>query len=147
MADYYELLGVSSSASVEEIRSAYRKRAGVFHPDRNPGDIEVAKKFCEISRAYDILSDQDQRRKYDVSSGRGKSTSLLDSLAADLESALAVFGQVASFFQAPEPKKRSECVTCKGTGQAVSEFGPFVITHSCSDCEVENHSPVNGDRQ
>jgi len=147
MADYYELLGVSPSASVEEIRAAYRKSAGPFHPDRNPGDVEAAKKFCEISRAYDVLSDQDQRRKYDASSRRGRSESLLDSLAADLESALAVFGQVASFFQVPEPKKQSECATCKGTGTTVSEFGPFVITHSCSDCEAENPSPVNGERQ
>lgn len=147
MADYYDLLGVSSSASIEEIRAAYRKSAGAFHPDRNPGDTEAAKKFCAISRAYDVLSDQEQRRKYDASAGRGKSASLFDALASDLESAITVFSQVATFFQVPEPKKQSECATCNGTGQTVSEFGPFVITHSCSDCEVENPSPVNGDRK
>lgn len=145
MADYYELLGIPPTASVEEIRAAYRKRAVVFHPDKHPGDAEVAKKFCEISRAYDVLADPDQRRKYDASSGRGGSRSLLDSLSEDLESALAIFGQVASLFEVPEPKKQSECTTCNSTGQTVSEFGPFVITHSCPDCEVENHSPVNED--
>lgn len=146
MADYYDLLGVSSTASVEEIRAAYRKCASAFHPDRHPGDDETAKKFCAISHAYGVISDSEKRRSYDASSGKGKSRSLFDSLSDDLESALAIFGKVASFFEVDEPKKRSECTTCKGTGETALEIGPLVIRGSCPDCEVENTSPVNGDR-
>lgn len=144
MADYYELLGVPPAASVEEIRAAYRKRAGALHPDRHPGDAEVSKKFCEISKAYEIISDPERRLAYDASS-KGKPKSLIDSLSEDIESALEIFGKVASFFEVQEPKKRSECSTCNSTGEIVSEFGPFVITHSCPDCELENISPVNRD--
>lgn len=135
MADYYELLGVSRAASVEEIRAAYRKRASEYHPDRHPGDAEVAKKFCEFSQAYEVLTDPARRQAYDRS-GTPKPKSLLDSLADDLESALSIFAQVASFFEVPEPKNRSECTTCKGTGEAVIELGPLTFTQSCPDCEV-----------
>ncbi len=65
-ADYYQLLGVSRSATTEEIRKAYRNLALKFHPDRNPGDKEAEKKFKEISQAYDVLSDSEKRKKYDV---------------------------------------------------------------------------------
>jgi len=145
MADYYKLLGVSPSASVEEIRAAYRKCAGEFHPDRHPGDAEVAKKFCEISRAYETISDPEKRRAYDAF-GKGRSKNLLESLSEDLESALTIFGQVASLFEVPEPKKRSECTICNGTGETTLEIGPIVIRGSCSSCEVESSSSVNGDR-
>lgn len=146
MADYYELLGVSRTASIEEIRAAYRKRARESHPDMHPGDAEVARKFCEISRAYEVLANSDQRRSYDGSGSTPKRKGLFESLADDLESALTVFSQVASFFEVPEPKKRSECTTCGGTGETVLELGPLTLTQSCPDCEAEKPSPVNGDR-
>jgi len=146
MADYYELLGVSRTASIEEIRAAYRKRASESHPDRHPGDAEVAKKFCAFSQAYETLTDQDRRRTYDKSGPSEHPKSLFDSLAEDLESALALFGQVASFFEIPEPKKRRECTTCGGTGETTIELGPLTFTQSCPDCEAEKPSPVNGDR-
>lgn len=147
MADYYELLEVSSTASVEEIRAAYRKRAGIFHPDRNPGNIEIAEKFCEISHAYDILSDQDRRRVYDAARRGGKVESLIDSLVGDLESALAIFSQVSSFFEVPPMKKRSECKTCGGSGEAPFDLlGLITISRSCPDCEEERSSSTAGDR-
>jgi molecular chaperone DnaJ len=65
MADYYEILGVSKSATQEEIKKAYRKKALEFHPDRNPGDAEAEKKFKEISEAYEILCDEKKRALYD----------------------------------------------------------------------------------
>ena len=63
--DYYEVLGVSKTASDSEIKSAYRKLAKKDHPDMNPGDKEAEAKFKEASEAYAILSDADKRRQYD----------------------------------------------------------------------------------
>jgi len=63
--DFYEILGVSRSASADEIKKAYRKVAMQYHPDRNPGDKEAEEKFKEAAEAYEILSDADKRAKYD----------------------------------------------------------------------------------
>ena len=63
--DFYEILGVSKSASADEIKKAYRKVAMQFHPDRNPGDKSAEEKFKEAAEAYEILSDADKKAKYD----------------------------------------------------------------------------------
>lgn len=63
--DFYEILGVSKSATADEIKKAYRKVAMQYHPDRNPGDKEAEEKFKEAAEAYEILSDADKRAKYD----------------------------------------------------------------------------------
>jgi curved DNA-binding protein len=63
--DYYAILGVSKTASGEEIKKAFRKLAVKYHPDRNPGDKQAEERFKEISEAYEILSDADKRQKYD----------------------------------------------------------------------------------
>ena len=63
--DYYEVLGVEKSASAEEIKKAYRKSAMKYHPDRNPGDQEAEEKFKEIGEAYEVLSDDQKRSRYD----------------------------------------------------------------------------------
>ena len=63
--DYYEVLGVSKSASDDEIKRAYRGLAKKYHPDKNPGDKEAEAKFKEANEAYDVLSDKDKRQKYD----------------------------------------------------------------------------------
>lgn len=63
--DFYESLGVAKSASADQIKSAYRKLARQYHPDRNPGDKEAAAKFKEVQDAYDVLSDKDKKAKYD----------------------------------------------------------------------------------
>lgn len=63
--DYYEILGVTKGASAEEIKKAYRKVALQFHPDRNQGDKAAEEKFKEAAEAYEILSDQQKKAKYD----------------------------------------------------------------------------------
>lgn len=63
--DFYEILGVSKTASAEEIKKAYRKVAMQFHPDRNPGNKEAEEKFKEAAEAYEILSDADKKSQYD----------------------------------------------------------------------------------
>ena len=63
--DYYTTLGVSKTASEKEIKQAYRKLARKHHPDVNPGDKSAEAKFKEINEAYEVLGDQEKRRKYD----------------------------------------------------------------------------------
>src|SRR4029079_1786132 len=75
--DYYEVLGVSQTASDQEIKSAYRRLAVKYHPDKNPNDASAEEKFKEAAEAYSVLQDAEQRRRYDrfghagVSSGAG----------------------------------------------------------------------------
>ena len=75
--DYYEILGISKSASADEIKKSYRKVAMQHHPDRNPGDKSAEEKFKEAAEAYEVLSNADKRAQYDryghaaVNNGRG----------------------------------------------------------------------------
>ncbi|MCA0446952.1 MAG: molecular chaperone DnaJ [Bacteroidetes bacterium] len=63
--DYYEVLGITKTASQDELKKSYRKLAMQFHPDRNPGNKEAEDKFKEAAEAYEVLSDPDKRAKYD----------------------------------------------------------------------------------
>jgi molecular chaperone DnaJ len=63
--DYYEILGIQKSASIDDVKKSYRKLAMQYHPDRNPGNKEAEEKFKEATEAYEVLSDQDKRSRYD----------------------------------------------------------------------------------
>ncbi|MDO8752935.1 MAG: J domain-containing protein [Anaerolineales bacterium] len=63
--DYYKIIGVSRKASADDIRKAYRKLAMQYHPDKNPGDKKAEDKFKEINEAYQVLSDEQKRARYD----------------------------------------------------------------------------------
>jgi len=64
--DYYAILGVEKTATAEEIKSAYRKLAKQYHPDRNKGDKKAEEKFKDIGEAYDVLGGPEKRKKYDA---------------------------------------------------------------------------------
>lgn len=64
--DYYSILGVSKQAKEDEIKKAFRKLAVKYHPDKNPGNKESEEKFKELNEAYEVLSDPEKRKKYDV---------------------------------------------------------------------------------
>lgn len=69
--DYYNILGLSKSASADEIKKAYRKLAMKYHPDRNKGDKNAESRFKEISEAYAVLSDPEKRKQYDMFGSEG----------------------------------------------------------------------------
>lgn len=69
--DYYELLRVARDASVREIRQAFKKLALIMHPDKNPGDASAHEKFLKVNRAYEVLKDEDLRKKYDKYGEKG----------------------------------------------------------------------------
>ena len=70
MRDLYEILGVPKNASQDDIKKAYRKLARKHHPDKNPGDAEAEERFKEVQGAYDVLSDTEKRKAYDVNGFR-----------------------------------------------------------------------------
>src|SRR5256884_6292219 len=73
--DYYEVLGVARGASDEELKTAYRRLAHQFHPDKNQSDPAAEEKFKEAAEAYAVLSDTEQRQRYDRFGHAGVSSS------------------------------------------------------------------------
>lgn len=72
--DYYKILGVDRNADQEEIKKAYRKLAKKYHPDLNPGDESAQEKFKDVNEAYEVLGDEQKRKKYDMFGSNGNFT-------------------------------------------------------------------------
>jgi curved DNA-binding protein CbpA len=101
--DFYEILGVTRTASEAEVKNAYRKLALKYHPDRNPGDLEAQETFKRISIAYSVISDPNRRRQYDMN-GPGTSLSDFDGLdISELGSVGRIFGAMFSKLGVPIP--------------------------------------------
>jgi len=99
--DYYEILGLSKTASAQEIKTVYRKLAIKYHPDRNDGDLESEEKFKEIAEAYSVLSDVSKREKYDMYGHDGLSQGDVSYDINDVFSGLSdIFG---AFFGGGDP--------------------------------------------
>ena len=106
--DYYEVLGVEKTATAEDIKKAYRKKAIQYHPDKNPGDKEAEEKFKEAAEAYEVLSDPQKRQRYDQfghagvggAAGGGGFTNMEDvfSQFGDLFESWGMGGGFSSFF-------------------------------------------------
>lgn len=96
--DYYEILGVSKSADAKEIKKAYRKIAMQYHPDRNPDDKAAEEKFKEAAEAYEILSDEQKRARYDrfghAGMGQGGGGGFRGSGGMSMEDIFSQFGDI-----------------------------------------------------
>jgi molecular chaperone DnaJ len=96
--DYYEVLGISRSASKDEIKKAYRQLAVKFHPDKNPGDAASEEKFKEVNEAYEVLSNDDKRRRYDQMGHAGVGSSAASAGGAGGAAGYGDFSDIFSAF-------------------------------------------------
>lgn len=101
MKDYYSILGVTNTASDEEIKKAYRNLAFKYHPDRNAGNKSAEENFKEVSEAYAVLSDADKRREYDemISSASYSTSSFNQGYSENDSRGNANFGSEDAFWE------------------------------------------------
>ncbi len=98
--DYYEVLGVNKNASKDEIKSAFRKLAMKYHPDKTKGDKELEEKFKEIAEAYEVLSDDEKRKMYDTYGHSGVDSRGFDPFSnfSNMEDIFSEFSDIFSSF-------------------------------------------------
>ncbi len=111
--DYYEVLGVERQATDQQIKSAYRKLALKFHPDRNPGDHKAEESFKEAAEAYAVLADAQKRSLYDrfghagVNAGAGAGAGFDPTIFADFSDIFSGLGDMFGFGGGTPPARRS----------------------------------------
>lgn len=116
--DYYEILGVSRQASDDEIKSAYRKLAMKYHPDKNPGDKESEEKFKESTEAYEVLRDKEKRARYDRFGHDGvKGGPAGGGFDFDFSDPFSIFEEVFGFGDIFGSRRRSRRSTAKPKGR------------------------------
>src|SRR5660397_228093 len=141
--DYYEVLGVSKGATKDEIKKSYRKHALKYHPDKNPGNKEAEDKFKEAAEAYEVLSNDDKRGRYDQFGHAGLGNNMGGGFngGMTMEDILSYFGDIFGddFARGAEKKvsvtKYVTCNTCKGSGAASDSD----VT-TCSSCKGTGHT-------
>lgn len=162
--DFYETLGVSRTASSVEIKAAYRSLALRFHPDRNPGDVIAEDRFKQLSEAYAVLSDPDQRARYDrfgalegplAAADVASATEFFDTIfgdlfgigrrgkaGQDLRYTLELeFEEAALGCEKPIRFARAEdCRLCSGTGAEGGAAG----LQRCARCEGQGYTKQKG---
>ena len=147
--DYYEVLEVEKTASVEEIKKAYRKKAIQYHPDKNPGDKVAEEKFKEAAEAYDVLSNADKRARYDQFGHAGMSGAAgklnLKEISTGVEKKFKLKKYVTCDHchgSGAEGNGGSEtCSTCKGSGTVIRNqqtiLGTMQTRATCPTCGGE----------
>jgi molecular chaperone DnaJ len=145
MSDYYELLGVPSDATADEIKKAYRRRARQLHPDANPGDPATEERFKEVARAYEVLADPELRARYDrfgeAGLGRGGSDPFQASGFGDIFDAFFGGGSPFGGGQGPSgPPRGQDLEVVADVSFEDAVFGtrlPVTIKTAvlCDDCE------------
>jgi len=167
--DYYQVLGVGRSASVEEVKKAYRDLARKHHPDVNLDKTKASERFKEISKAYEVLSDPKKRRAYDCGAGvpgdffksafwnvSGKGKDIRGVIELTLEDVALgckrniILDKVSRCRSCSgsggKDGKTSTCRTCSGIGMVISEasrgFFRFSSQMTCPNCNGRGHVPT-----
>src|SRR5207244_3072606 len=168
--DYYQTLGVSETATTDEIKKAFRRLAKQYHPDRNPNNPQAADRFKEINEAHDVLSDPEKRKKYDqlrrygpfagAGRGRGAGARTGEEEEEEVETTVsipfrvaALGGKVPVVLTLPEVCPTchgsggapgatfSTCPECRGRGTISFGQGGFAVTRPCPVCRGRGKVP------
>jgi len=139
--DYYAVLGVSKTASEDEIKRAYRKLARKFHPDLNPGDKAAEAKFKDLNEANEVLGDPEKRKKYDELGANWRAYE--NNRRADPR----VNGLAAAVAAAPHiaPSRRRKCRTCSAVARVAAIRFPISFTRFSVEA-MRRARPLDGAR-
>ena len=127
----YAILGLDSTASIDDVKKAYKKLAMKYHPDKNPGDEEAADKFKELSTAYAVLSDPNKKRQYDLHGEEGSVADLGSVNVEDLGTVGRLFGALVSKAGIPVPTEITQKVltAAQHLGRGATSVPGFDLPH------------------